>query len=93
MNFVMLHAIDGDLIDADYESFTIQGPGFSWPLHQQPLAVSSNSSAGVDGSAGNSEASKEHGSKKRCSLVSVMAEVDRILRPQGTFIVRDDMER
>ncbi|KAJ4879939.1 putative methyltransferase PMT24 [Raphanus sativus] len=28
--------------------------------------------------------------KKRCSLVSVMAEVDRILRPQGTFIVRDD---
>ncbi|KAF8050866.1 hypothetical protein N665_1860s0006 [Sinapis alba] len=30
--------------------------------------------------------------KKRCSLVSVMAEVDRILRPQGTFIVRDDSE-
>ncbi|KAH0915939.1 hypothetical protein HID58_030385 [Brassica napus] len=30
--------------------------------------------------------------KKRCSLVSVMAEVDRILRPQGTFIVRDDNE-
>ncbi|KAL0733559.1 hypothetical protein Bca4012_009769 [Brassica carinata] len=30
--------------------------------------------------------------KKRCSLVSVMAEVERILRPQGTFIVRDDME-
>ncbi|KAJ0236944.1 methyltransferase PMT24 [Hirschfeldia incana] len=30
--------------------------------------------------------------KKRCSLVSAMAEVDRILRPQGTFIVRDDME-
>ncbi|KAG2303889.1 hypothetical protein Bca4012_062948 [Brassica carinata] len=30
--------------------------------------------------------------KKRCNLVSVMAEVDRILRPQGTFIVRDDME-
>jgi hypothetical protein len=30
--------------------------------------------------------------KKRCSLVSVMAEVDRILRPQGTFIVRDDAE-
>ena len=28
----------------------------------------------------------------RCSLVSAMAEVDRILRPQGTFIVRDDME-
>ncbi|CAN6841205.1 unnamed protein product [Brassica oleracea] len=31
--------------------------------------------------------------KKRCSLVSVMAEVDRILRPQGTFIVSDDMEK
>ncbi|CAF2044854.1 hypothetical protein HID58_034579 [Brassica napus] len=30
--------------------------------------------------------------KKRCNLVSVMAEVDRILRPQGTFIVRDDSE-
>ncbi|CAH8299523.1 unnamed protein product [Eruca vesicaria subsp. sativa] len=30
--------------------------------------------------------------KKRCSLVSAIAEVDRILRPQGTFIVRDDME-
>ncbi|CAD5313996.1 unnamed protein product [Arabidopsis thaliana] len=30
--------------------------------------------------------------KKRCNLVGVMAEVDRILRPQGTFIVRDDME-
>ena len=29
----------------------------------------------------------------RCSLVSVMAEVDRILRPQGTFIVSDDMEK
>ncbi|WZZ72258.1 hypothetical protein YC2023_083628 [Brassica napus] len=28
-----------------------------------------------------------------CSLVSVMAEVDRILRPQGTFIVSDDMEK
>lgn len=28
----------------------------------------------------------------RCNLVGVMAEVDRILRPQGTFIVRDDME-
>ena len=24
--------------------------------------------------------------------MSAMAEVDRILRPQGTFIVRDDME-
>lgn len=31
-----------DLIDADYGGFTIQGPGFSWPVHQ-PLAVSSNS--------------------------------------------------
>nr|VDC87965.1 unnamed protein product [Brassica oleracea] len=49
-----------DLIDADYGgSFTIQGPGFSWPLHQ-PIGVSSNnSSVGVDGSAGSSEASKE----------------------------------
>ncbi|KAH0866203.1 hypothetical protein HID58_083414 [Brassica napus] len=28
-----------------------------------------------------------------CSLVSVMAEVNRILRPQGTFIVSDDMEK
>ncbi|CAN6915933.1 unnamed protein product [Brassica oleracea] len=28
-----------------------------------------------------------------CSLVSVIAEVDRILRPQGTFIVRDDTEK
>lgn len=25
--------------------------------------------------------------------MSVMAEVDRILRPQGPFIVRDDMEK
>ncbi|KAF2577273.1 hypothetical protein F2Q68_00001026 [Brassica cretica] len=62
-----------DLIDADYGgSFTIQGPGFSWPLHQ-PIGVSSNNSryhpltvgsslqdsVGVDGSAGSSEASKE----------------------------------
>ncbi|CAN6984949.1 unnamed protein product [Brassica oleracea var. botrytis] len=31
--------------------------------------------------------------KKRCSLVSVMAEVDRILISQGTFIVSDDMEK
>ncbi|KAL0762755.1 hypothetical protein Bca101_078906 [Brassica carinata] len=31
-----------DLIDTDYGSFTIQGPGFSWPVHQ-PLGVSSNS--------------------------------------------------
>ncbi|CAL9235496.1 unnamed protein product [Arabidopsis halleri] len=30
--------------------------------------------------------------RKRCNLVSVMAEIDRILRPQGTFIIRDDME-
>ncbi|KAL9280856.1 putative methyltransferase PMT24 [Arabidopsis thaliana] len=28
----------------------------------------------------------------KCNLVGVMAEVDRIRRPQGTFIVRDDME-
>lgn len=28
----------------------------------------------------------------RCKLESVMAEVDRILRPEGTFIIRDDME-
>ncbi|XP_018489063.1 transcription factor ILR3-like isoform X2 [Raphanus sativus] len=80
MNFVMLHAIDGDLIDADYESFTIQGPGFSWPLHQQPLAVSSNSSAGVDGSAGNSEASKEHGSKKRARCESSSATSSKACR-------------
>ncbi|CAN7009781.1 unnamed protein product [Brassica oleracea var. botrytis] len=30
--------------------------------------------------------------RKRCKLESVMAEVDRILRPEGTFIIRDDME-
>lgn len=24
--------------------------------------------------------------------MSVMAEIDRVLRPQGTFIIRDDME-
>ncbi|WZZ16602.1 hypothetical protein YC2023_109691 [Brassica napus] len=30
---------------------------------------------------------------KRCSLVSVIVEVDRILRPQGTFIVNDGMEK
>ena len=29
----------------------------------------------------------------RCSLVSVIVEVDRILRPQGTFIVNDGMEK
>ncbi|CAF2045412.1 unnamed protein product [Brassica rapa subsp. narinosa] len=28
-----------------------------------------------------------------CSLVSVIVEVDRILRPQGTFIVNDGMEK
>ncbi|CAN7090772.1 unnamed protein product, partial [Brassica rapa subsp. narinosa] len=28
-----------------------------------------------------------------CSLVSVMVEVDRILRPQETFIVNDGMEK
>lgn len=30
--------------------------------------------------------------KKRCSLVSVMAEVDRILRPGGSIIFRDAVE-
>ncbi|PKI50550.1 hypothetical protein CRG98_029056 [Punica granatum] len=30
--------------------------------------------------------------KKRCKLASVMAEVDRILRPEGEFIVRDNVE-
>ncbi|CAN6567585.1 unnamed protein product [Malus baccata var. baccata] len=29
--------------------------------------------------------------KKRCNLVAVVAEVDRILRPEGTLIVRDDV--
>ncbi|CAN7038995.1 hypothetical protein IGI04_005578 [Brassica rapa subsp. trilocularis] len=68
-----------DLIDADYGSFTIQGPGFSWPVHQ-PLAVSSNSSAGVDGSAGNSEASKEPGSKKRARCESSSATSSKACR-------------
>lgn len=30
--------------------------------------------------------------KKRCNLVAVVAEVDRILRPQGKLIVRDNVE-
>ncbi|MCL7035770.1 hypothetical protein MKW94_030810 [Papaver nudicaule] len=30
--------------------------------------------------------------KKRCNLVAVMAEVDRILRPEGKLIVRDNVE-
>ncbi|KAH9626465.1 hypothetical protein KSS87_006425 [Heliosperma pusillum] len=30
--------------------------------------------------------------KKRCEFVAVMAEVDRILRPEGRLIVRDDAE-
>ncbi|KAG5394408.1 hypothetical protein IGI04_024371 [Brassica rapa subsp. trilocularis] len=30
---------------------------------------------------------------RQCSLVSVMVEVDRILRPQETFIVNDGMEK
>ncbi|KAK9757486.1 hypothetical protein RND81_01G165400 [Saponaria officinalis] len=30
--------------------------------------------------------------KRRCSLIAVMAEVDRILRPGGVLIVRDDAE-
>ncbi|XP_068315152.1 probable methyltransferase PMT26 [Pyrus communis] len=30
--------------------------------------------------------------KKRCNLVAVVAEVDRILRPEGTLIVRDEVE-
>ncbi|KAM1052515.1 hypothetical protein ACFX13_000101 [Malus domestica] len=29
--------------------------------------------------------------KKRCNLVAVVAEVDRILRPEGTLIVRDEV--
>ncbi|CAF1895529.1 BnaA02g27940D [Brassica napus] len=68
-----------DLIDADYGSFTIQGPGFSWPVHQ-PIAVSSNSSAGVDGSAGNSETSKEPGSKKRARCESSSATSSKACR-------------
>lgn len=28
----------------------------------------------------------------RCNLVAVVAEVDRILRPEGKLIVRDDVE-
>lgn len=30
--------------------------------------------------------------KKRCNLLAVVAEVDRILRPEGKLIVRDDVE-
>ncbi|KAJ8765352.1 hypothetical protein K2173_012049 [Erythroxylum novogranatense] len=30
--------------------------------------------------------------KKRCGIVAVVAEVDRILRPEGKLIVRDDVE-
>ncbi|KAK9135047.1 hypothetical protein Syun_014377 [Stephania yunnanensis] len=30
--------------------------------------------------------------KKRCNIVTVFAEVDRILRPEGKLIVRDDVE-
>ncbi|KAE8662813.1 hypothetical protein F3Y22_tig00113124pilonHSYRG00130 [Hibiscus syriacus] len=30
--------------------------------------------------------------KKRCNIVSVVGEVDRILRPEGIFIVRDNFE-
>ncbi|KAI4345070.1 hypothetical protein L6164_012237 [Bauhinia variegata] len=30
--------------------------------------------------------------KKRCTLVGVVAEIDRILRPEGKFIVRDKVE-
>ncbi|KAI4369275.1 hypothetical protein MLD38_017735 [Melastoma candidum] len=30
--------------------------------------------------------------KKKCNLVAVIAEVDRILRPEGKLIVRDDVE-
>lgn len=30
--------------------------------------------------------------KKRCNLVGVVVEVDRILRPEGKLIVRDDVE-
>ncbi|KAJ6685312.1 SAM-DEPENDENT METHYLTRANSFERASE [Salix purpurea] len=32
------------------------------------------------------------GLKKRCNLVAVIAEVDRILRPEGKLIVRDNVE-
>ncbi|KAJ4875557.1 Transcription factor ILR3 [Raphanus sativus] len=59
-----------EMIDEDYGSFTIQGPGFSWPLPQPIPAVSS---LGVDGSAGNSEATKEPGSKKRTRCESSSA--------------------
>ncbi|KAF3787094.1 putative methyltransferase [Nymphaea thermarum] len=30
--------------------------------------------------------------KKRCNIIAVVAETDRILRPEGKIIVRDDME-
>ncbi|CAH8363457.1 unnamed protein product [Eruca vesicaria subsp. sativa] len=74
-----------DLIDdADYGSFTIQGgpPAFSWPppLHHQPILVSSNSSVGVDGSAGNSEASKEPASRKRARCESSSATSSKACR-------------
>ncbi|CAN6861366.1 unnamed protein product [Brassica oleracea] len=66
-----------ELIDADYGSFTIQGPGFSWPVHQQPIGVSS---VGVDGSAGNSEATKEPVSKKRARCDSSSATSSKACR-------------
>ncbi|KAI3681714.1 hypothetical protein L6452_36518 [Arctium lappa] len=30
--------------------------------------------------------------KKRCNIVDVMVEIDRLLRPEGTFVVRDSPE-
>ncbi|KAJ0261660.1 Transcription factor ILR3 [Hirschfeldia incana] len=71
-----------DLIDSDYGSFTIQAPaGFScWPLlhQQQPIiAVSSNSSVGVDG---NSEAIKEPASTKRARCESSSATSSKACR-------------
>ncbi|KAJ0267100.1 Transcription factor ILR3 [Hirschfeldia incana] len=68
-----------EMIDAEeYGSFTIQGPGFSWPLPQPTLAVSS---LGVDGSsAGNSEATKEPGSKKRARCESSSATSSKACR-------------
>nr|VDD32060.1 unnamed protein product [Brassica oleracea] len=72
-----------ELIDADYGSFTIQGPGFSWPVHQQPIGVSRFpffSNVGVDGSAGNSEATKEPVSKKRARCDSSSATSSKACR-------------
>ncbi|KAM7504115.1 hypothetical protein LguiB_003019 [Lonicera macranthoides] len=59
-------------------NFSAPIPGFSWPV--QPLNSSSNVSAEIDGSFGDSDAQKETGSKKRVRSESCNASSSKACR-------------